>query len=194
MKTELLRKTFKKEQEARKEAEHIAAEKSTELSNSVKQLREINKLPAASECAVTELKQLIKTANAPIFGLNSKGLIDIWNKASVKITGYKKKDVINKDLVQSYIAKDYQKSVTKILRKALLGKETNNYDFLIYTKYGQHKMISFNVSTRYDVDGNVTGVLGVGQDITEIIFQNKEKDKWANELILANKETKKKSR
>ena len=188
LKTELLKKALKREQEARKEAEHIAAEKSADLSNSIIQIREINKLRAASEYAVTELKQLIKTANAPVFGLNSEGLIDRWNQASVKITGYKKKDVINKDLVQTYIAKDYQKSVTKVLREALLGKETANYEFLIYTKYGQHKMISFNVSTRCDVDGKITGVLGVGQDITEIIFQNKEKVKRENELIIAKKE------
>jgi hypothetical protein len=58
---------------------------------------------------------------------------------SEKITGYKKKDVVGKYLVQTYIAKYYQKAVTQVLSEALLGKETANYEFLICTWYGQLK-------------------------------------------------------
>ena len=67
-------------------------------------------------------------------------------------------------------------------------------------------MVLLNSSTRRNSDGDIVGVLGVGQDITilneykenlefkvkartqELAFQNDEKEKRAQELVVANKE------
>lgn len=115
-----------------------------------------------------EVSQFIDTANAPIFGINSKGKINEWNQTSEKITGYTKEDVMGKGLVDEFITEDYRKSVKKVLDNALKGIQTSNYEFPLYSRDGEKIMILLNASTRRDIQGKIIGVIGVGQDITEL--------------------------
>lgn len=47
-----------------------------------------------------ELQTLIDTANAPIFGIDAQGLVNVWNSKTVEITGFSREEVVGKDLVQ----------------------------------------------------------------------------------------------
>jgi PAS domain S-box-containing protein len=116
-----------------------------------------------------ELALLIDTANAPIFGIDSKGLVNEWNHTSEKITGFTKDEVLGKDLVQTYITEDYRESVKQVLDDALKGKETANYEFPLFAKDGERVIVLLNSSTLRSVSGKINGVLGVGQDITELV-------------------------
>jgi len=147
-------------------------------------ISEIDKLRTASESIAKELRQFIETANAPIFGIDSKGLVNEWNQTSESITGFTKDEVLGKDLVQTYITEDYRESVKKVLDDALLGKETANYEFPLFTKNGQRVMVLLNSSTRRDINGVIIGVLGVGQDITELAGYRNELELKVNERTL----------
>ena len=137
-------------------------------------ISEMDKLRTVSESIAKELRQFIETANAPIFGIDSKGLVNEWNQTSEKITGFKKDEVLGKNLVQTYITEDYRESVKKVLDDALRGKETANYEFPLFTKSGERVMVLLNSSSRRDANGKITGVLGVGQDITELVGYRNE--------------------
>ena len=137
-------------------------------------ISEMDKLRTVSESVAKELRQFIETANAPIFGIDSKGLVNEWNQTSEKITGFKKEDVFGKNLVKTYITEGYRKSVKKVLDDALRGKETANYEFPLFTKNGERVMVLLNSSSRRDANGKITGVLGVGQDITELVGYRNE--------------------
>ncbi|WP_415370802.1 PAS domain S-box protein [Patiriisocius sp. Uisw_047] len=147
-------------------------------------ISEIDKLRTASESIAKELRQFIETANAPIFGIDSKGLVNEWNQTSESITGFTKDEVLGKDLVQTYITEDYRKSVKKVLDDALLGQETANYEFPLFTKNGQRVMVLLNSSTRRDINGEIIGVLGVGQDITELAGYRNKLELKVNERTL----------
>ena len=131
-------------------------------------ITEIDTLRTASESIATELRQFIETANAPIFGIDAEGRVNEWNQTSEKITGFKKEEVLGKDLVQGYITEDYQGAVKEVLDDALKGQERSNYEFPLFTKDGRRVMVLLNSSTRRNPAGEIVGVLGVGQDITEI--------------------------
>jgi PAS domain S-box-containing protein len=145
-------------------------------------ITEIDALRTASEAIAKELRQFIETANAPIFGIDSHGLVNEWNQTSEKITGFTKDEVLGKDLVQTYITENYQEAVKKVLDNALLGAETANYEFPLFTKDGQRIMVLLNSSTRRNAAGDITGVLGVGQDITEIDALRTASEAIAKEL------------
>ena len=146
-------------------------------------ITQIDKLRTISDSIAKELRQFIETANAPIFGIDNQGNINEWNQNSEKITGFKKEEVLGKDLVEMYITRDYQKAVRKVLDDALQGKETTNYELPLFAKDGTRLMVLFNSSTRRDNNGQIIGVLGVGQDITEL-------DSYRNELeIKVNERT-----
>ena len=73
-------------------------------------------------------------------------------------------------------------SVKEVLDHALLGSETANFEFPLYTKTNQRVDILLNATTRRDVNGAVVGMIGVGQDITERKRVEREKTLVAQEL------------
>ena len=120
------------------------------------------------ETTAHELTQLIDTANAPIFGVDTDGLINEWNQQVAQTTGYSKEEVLGQNLVEVYITQEYKDSVQQVLDQALSGTERDNYQVPIYTKDGREVVILLNATTRRDTQGQIIGVVGVGQDITEL--------------------------
>jgi PAS domain S-box-containing protein len=115
-----------------------------------------------------EQAQLIDGANAPIFGINVQGDINEWNLKAAKITGFNKKEVLGRNLVTEFIADDYKVAVGDVLAKALNDEETVNIEFSLFSKSGTRIDILTNSTTRRDAAGKIIGVVGVGQDITEL--------------------------
>lgn len=52
----------------------------------------------AVSAMANELRQLVDTANAPIFGIDVKGNVNEWNDKTAEITGYSKDEAFNKPL------------------------------------------------------------------------------------------------
>jgi hypothetical protein len=67
--------------------------------------------------------------------------------------------------------------VSSVLDKALRGKETANFEFPLITKNGVRIEVLLNATTRKDEQGNVIGVVGIGQDITARLAQEREYSK-----------------
>ena len=125
-------------------------------------------LEQRSSQSASELAALIDTANAPIFGIDADGLVNEWNQTAERITGFGKDEVLGRDLVAHFITDDYKASVREVLDQALLGQQTANYEFPLYTKTGDRVDVLLNSTTRRDASGEIVGVVGVGQDITEL--------------------------
>lgn len=45
-----------------------------------------------------ELRQLVDTANAPIFGIDTEGRVNEWNEMTAEITGYSAEYALGKPL------------------------------------------------------------------------------------------------
>ena len=135
-----------------------------------------------SERTLAELTQLIDTANAPIFGIDAAGQVTEWNQSTVRISGFEKAEVLGRDLVQDFITEEHKASVKEVLDNALRGEETANFEFPLYTKKGSRLDVLLNASTRRDLEGNIIGVIGVGQDITSENLARKESERTSSEL------------
>jgi PAS domain S-box-containing protein len=109
---------------------------------------------------------LIDTANAPIFGIDTEGRVNEWNQTAARISGFDKAQVMGRELVADFITEEYKLSVKEVFETALGGKDTANFEFPLYTKDKQRVDVLLNATTRRDVEGNIVGVIGVGQDIT----------------------------
>jgi len=55
-----------------------------------------------------------------------------------------------------------------VLDNALLGKEAANFEFPLFTSDQRRVQVLLNATTRRNVTGCIVGVIGVGQDITEM--------------------------
>ena len=121
-----------------------------------------------------DLERLIDTANAPIFGIDTEGRVNEWNQTAAKISGYTKEETLGKRLVQEFITPAYRASVDRVLQGALEGTETANYELTLDAKGGARVMVLLNATPRRTRSGAITGVVGVGQDITELRAKERE--------------------
>jgi len=135
-----------------------------------------------SKTLAEDLSRLIETANAPIFGVNVEGHVTEWNRKAAEITGYGKDETMGHPLVKDFITAEYKEQVQAVLTAACKGSETANFEFPLMTKDGRQIDILLNATTRCDADGNVIGVVGVGQDITNMQNALKESKTVAEEL------------
>jgi C4-dicarboxylate-specific signal transduction histidine kinase len=98
---------------------------------------------------------------------------------------------MGRDLVANFIAEEYRPSVSQVLANALKGEETANFEFPLFTKTGTRVDVLLNSTTRRDATGQTVGVIGVGQDITELnkvqVELERQRQKTAAQIIQASK-------
>ena len=83
-------------------------------------------------------------------------------------------------LVDRFIEPEAQASVQEVLDDALQGRPNENYRFILMTKERRFLQVLLNATPRYDAAGNVIGVIGIGQDVTDIVAEE-EVERRANE-------------
>ena len=130
--------------------------------------------PTAVASMASELRQLVDTANAPIFGIDNDGLVNEWNLKTAEITGFPKEEAFKKPLVSTFIKQNLQQSVQTVLQNALRGQQTANYELEFQTKTKETRYLLVNATTKRDGQGNVIGVVGVAQDLTDDRRHTKE--------------------
>lgn len=114
-----------------------------------------------------ELRQLVETANAPIFGIDVNGNVNEWNDKTAEITGFSKAEAIHRPLVSTFIEPPIRNSVQEVMDAALQGNETSNYQLELRTKTNETRYLLVNATTRRDIHSNIIGVVGVAQDVTD---------------------------
>ncbi|GLE00419.1 hypothetical protein PINS_up009176 [Pythium insidiosum] len=113
-----------------------------------------------------EYFRLIDTANAPIFGVDTNGCINVWNQKIEAITGYHKSSVLGLSLVNTFIIPESRQMVRQLLNQALIGIDVGEMELPMTTKKGVFLLLLVNASSKKDMHGNIRGVIGVGQDYT----------------------------
>jgi PAS domain S-box-containing protein len=129
-----------------------------------------------------ELRQLVENANAPISGINVHGNVNEWNNKVAEITGFSKDEAMNKPLVSTFVEPKLMQSVQDIMDNALRGHETSNYSLEFRTKSNKIRYLLVNATTRRDAENNISGVVGVAQDVTEAEKQDRAVGAMAREL------------
>ena len=129
-----------------------------------------------------ELRQLVDTANAPIFGIDIDGLVNEWNEKTAEITGFSGDEAFNRPFVETFIVAKLRTSVQDVLDNALKGRGTSNYELEVRTKSSEIRFLLVNATTRRDAENNIVGVVIVAQDVTEAAKHDRAVAAMANEL------------
>jgi len=112
-------------------------------------------------------KGLIETAQAIVLVLDTEGRIVRFNPYMEEISGYRPEEVQGKDWFTTFLPERDQDWVRELFLEAVGDTQTRGNVNLIVTKDGREREIEWYDKTLKDTDGNIIGLLAIGQDITE---------------------------
>jgi len=129
---------------------------------------EIGRLKDAEELRKSEEKyrNLVELTLDLIFMVDEKGKYTYVNPRFEKVTGYSTDDLIGRPFIY-LVAQEVINSTIDRFKKGMRGENTPPYEAELIHRNGQRIPVEFLVTTQYDSQGNPTGRLGIGRDITE---------------------------
>ena len=109
--------------------------------------------------------------------------ITVWNERTVRLTEFEKEEALGQNLVEKFIDDASKASVREVLVRALVeGKNAENYELPLFTKKGERRDILLSATAIREPDGTISGVIGVGQDLTDFKAEQMKQKATADEL------------
>ncbi len=128
---------------------------------------------------------LESSSSISLISTDLEGNILYWNVGAENIFGYKAEEMVGRHKITTlydYEDENTKKSVDLSRSTVLNKKESFSCDIREVTKDGRKLWISMTLSPRFNEDGNVIGILGIGQDITDRMKTEKELRQYHNNL------------
>ncbi|PKL42617.1 MAG: hypothetical protein CVV41_13795 [Candidatus Riflebacteria bacterium HGW-Riflebacteria-1] len=152
-----------------------AAQRNVELVKTQEELQTLNDhLEELVEERTSELQSqrdfaetLVNTAQAAILLLDPQGKIVHFNPYFAEISGYRLEEVCDKDWFTVFLPASDQKRVADMFAQAIKGVQTVGNVSSIVCKNGSKRDFEWYDKTMKDKNGQITGLLAIGQDITE---------------------------
>lgn len=112
-------------------------------------------------------QNLINTAQVVILLLDTEGHIVLVNPYFEEISGYSMGEILFKNWVDTFIPEYLRNNINGIFKKSISDMNTKGYINPIVAKDQSLRYIEWYDKTLKDNDGNVVGLLAVGQDVTQ---------------------------
>jgi PAS domain S-box-containing protein len=140
-------------------------------------------------------KTLLNNVNLIVVGLNRMGNVDYINPYFLRLTGFRKEDVLGKDWFHQFLP---GKDTIKVQGTFLSILEDENhpvYQNPVITASGEEKMITWYNVRLMDKEGKISGSLSVGVDLSDItrVQDNLREDLSESRRIIAILESEKAS-
>jgi len=110
---------------------------------------------------------VIETARFIILMLDIEGKIVRFNPFMEEISGYSLDEVRGRDWITTFIPKQERERISGIFHEAMRDIKTQGNVNSIVTRDGRECTIEWYDTTIKDNDGNVTGLLAIGDDISQ---------------------------
>ena len=115
--------------------------------------------------------KLLETMDNAVISVDNNGNIKTFNRKSEEIFGKKKEEVLNKDCQEVLNLNINGKC---LLKECLLEKKNITQEIILEEKGLKKKILDLNTSFLADESGEITGVVVVIRDVTEINDLNEE--------------------
>ncbi|WP_181079318.1 PAS domain-containing protein [Methanohalophilus euhalobius] len=113
------------------------------------------------------LTSLIGTARVIVAVLDRQGKIVYYNPHMEKLSGYKLKEVKGEDWISRFIPEKEKERTRSVFKKAIAGHPTEGNINPIVTRKGNEVTVEWYDTALKDDEGEVTGLLAIGNDITQ---------------------------
>jgi len=106
------------------------------------------KMAAEQKDIADDLARLIRSANAPIFGVNRAGEVTEWNDSAAAMVGFTREEALGKSLVDSFVRQEDAECVRRIIADACSGVESSQFEFPVIHRDGSEVLVLHNAATR----------------------------------------------
>ncbi|WP_289024157.1 PAS domain S-box protein [uncultured Salegentibacter sp.] len=186
-KIQILERALQREKAARKAAENILEEKSTELYNLSEELRRSkNSLEDLLNRKTSELEGVFENIIDAYVVMELSGDVIKMNQAAIDLLGYNVSlEPIN---LVKLVKREYLDYTFETFKELITHGKFNNYKAVIITKNGEEKTVQINASVIYDSNENPIAAQGIARDITEDMRLRKlmEEQKQQLDIIFKN--------
>lgn len=133
--------------------------------------RDITERKRSEEALVQQrdfAESLIETAQAIVLVLDVKGRILRFNKFLEDLAGYSPMEVVHRDWFETFLPERERERIRAVFGAALTKHSANGVIHSIRTSDGKEREIAWWGKTLHALGGQITGLLLVGHDITEL--------------------------
>jgi len=145
----------------------------------------------AVEVSERKYRELVEHANSIILKMDTEGNIVFFNEFAERFFGYRKEEVLGKNVIGTIVppTEISGRDLRDLIRKICTGAErySSNENANI-TRDGRTVWIRWTNRSIEDRDGNLVGVLSVGNDITDRREMEQELASKAHDLERRNRE------
>ena len=110
---------------------------------------------------------LVNTARVIMLVLDTEGRIISYNPYMEELTGYKLEQVRGRDWFSTFLPERDRERIRTVFLGAVAGSHVHGNVNAIVTADGRECEVEWRSDTLRDGDGRITGVLAIGQDVTE---------------------------
>lgn len=164
-KIEVYERALKREKAARKAAEAILEQKSSELYQLSEKLKQSNaKLEELLNRKTSELEGVFENIIDSYVVMKLDGEVVKMNDAAIDLIGYDiEKEPVN---LMQLVKEEYYEYTVASFKELYQKGRFNNYKAVIRTRNGEEKMVQINASIIYDKNHKPIAAQGIARDIT----------------------------
>ncbi|MCK5135700.1 MAG: PAS domain S-box protein [Bacteroidales bacterium] len=114
-------------------------------------------------------QKYLDVAGVMFIALNTEGKVTLINNRGCEILEYDEKEVLGKNWVENFLPEHIRKQAISVSKKLLRGETENaeHFENPILTKQGEERLISWHNVVLTNENGDITGHLSSGEDITD---------------------------
>ncbi len=113
------------------------------------------------------LRSLLDTAGTIIVGLRPDHTIFDWNEGAYRTFGYMPEEMLGKNFLSAILPPSQQSRMAAEIEKALAGEVIRTLETPGIECNQETSVVLWNMTRVVDESGSVSGVLAIGQDVTE---------------------------
>ena len=114
-------------------------------------------------------RQTMENINLAAVAVNSDGKVTFCNDYFLRITGWRREEVIGLGWVEKFVSLENRSEISSIIPLMNDPQQfPSKLEFHVKTHGGEPRLITWDNTPSFDSKGNMIGVTGVGKDITDI--------------------------